>query len=196
MSEVTLNQFEGSNIEKGFKNDIQKGESLGETGLIEKVAENFQKGLIGLDLFEKAIGDINTLGLSDASEGSTLEVKNVLLTKGEDGWELTKGKFVPFKKKDEEDDEDEEDEDVKKASVSADISLAEDDDEEDEDEEDETEKGDDAEDIADGGDSKDPEEAGMEDEGEEKGMKKGMKKNFLYEDTAAAAEPKKGGKGY
>ena len=161
MSEVTLDQFKGSNIEKGFQTDISERKAVSERTIIEKTANNFNKGLFGEDLLEKAVSDINSLGMTELSKGSTIDITGGQLLKGETAWIIEKS-----------DDDDEDDEDVEKAKISLEVKKG-DDDDDDEDGEDKKEgfkkfvkKGDDTEDVADGGDSKDPAKVGVDDEDE------------------------------
>lgn len=142
MGEITLDQYKGSNIEKGFVTDVQSNQGLDDSIIAKSLVGNFEKGIIDEDLFNKAIEELNSLQ-GDSKVGTKIPIfANLTLQKGEEGWEVKEEKEevedgeevekgCNTKKAEETTEEDEEDEeDV--------VEKAEDEEEEDEEESEET----------------------------------------------------------
>lgn len=88
MGEITLDQYKGSNIEKGFITDVQSNQGLDDSIIAKSLAGNFEKGIIDEDLFNKAIEELNSLQ-GDSKVGTKIPIfANLTLQKGEEGWEV------------------------------------------------------------------------------------------------------------
>lgn len=87
MGEITLDQYKGSNIEKGFITDIESPKQINDAVIAKNLVDNFQKGLIDQDLFSKAVDELNMVG-GTAEVGSKIVLDSKFsLVKGEEGWE-------------------------------------------------------------------------------------------------------------
>jgi len=139
MGEITLDQYKGSNIEKGFITDVQSNQGLDDSIIAKSLAGNFEKGIIDEDLFNKAIEELNSLQ-GDSKVGTKIPIfANLTLQKGEEGWEVKEEKEevekgCNTKKAEETTEEDGEDEEDEEGVVE----KAEDEEEEDEEESEET----------------------------------------------------------
>ena len=92
MGEITLDQYKGSNIEKGFITDVQSNQGLDDSIIAKSLAGNFEKGIIDEDLFNKAIEELNSLQ-GDSKVGTKIPIfANLTLQKGEEGWEVKEEK--------------------------------------------------------------------------------------------------------
>lgn len=130
MENVTLNQYKGTIIEKGFQNN-----EVDELKAVLALGQNFNKGLIDEELLEKALPEISQLN-QVLSEGDYLTLDNGKnLVKSIDGWILEKAKT----EEKEEEEEETEEEEMEKAVSEEKEETKEDDEEGDEAEEEESE---------------------------------------------------------